>query len=94
MKKSTRAMMHCVVSALLGQVINIDHGKWPMLEDGTSLRKDLAMDSADLTNFAVKLDFETKANIDLNHIAYKCETVGDVVDYATGLVRGKRRGNK
>lgn len=94
MNKSTRAMMHCVVSALIGNVMKMDCDDWPVIEESSDIRKDLKMDSADLTNFTIKLEFETKAGIDPNHIAYNCNTVGDIVDYAAKLVRGKRRGSK
>lgn len=94
MNKSTRAMVHCVVAALIGNVKKMTSDDWPVIEEHDDLRKDLKMDAADLTNFVVKLEFETQAGINPNHVVFQCRTVGDVVDYTSRLVRGRRRGIK
>lgn len=90
MNKSTRAMVRCVVSALIGNVKNMGQRDWPVIEETSNLRNDLKLDAADITELAVKLDYETQAGIDPNHVAYKCETVKDLVDYTSRLIRQKK----
>lgn len=94
MNKSTRAMVRCVVSALIGNVKNMGQREWPVIEESTNLRDDLKLDAADITELTVKLEYETKAGLDPNHVAYKCETVKDLVDYTSKLIRQKKKVTK
>lgn len=94
MNDSIPATVRCVVFALVGNVKKMAHNDWPMLEESTRLREDLHLDAADITELAIKLEYETVCGLDPNHIAYKCETIGDVIDYTAGLVRKRKAHSK
>ena len=84
-------MIHCVVSALIGNVKKMPSDSWPLLEEDKRLREDLKLTDMDRTELAIKLEYETKSGLDPNRIAYKCETVKDVVDYTSSLIRKKKK---
>lgn len=76
------------IAGIIGSVIRYaqaytPHGEIPTTE--SKITDDLQMDSLDMLEFVLDLEYEFKINVDDNEID-KCNTLNDVINYVSGIL--------